>query len=128
MKRVVAALLLLSVTACGARSVTTMEQQPPTYVTITKKSPAAFTACIAPKIEAYPVMTGFAIEDRTAPALTRQTDKGADIYQMMNTEIMTLVTVRRSQNANKVALFVTPYHVGVVRVKAAFTRLINSCR
>lgn len=124
-----AACLCLSVTACdGARSVTTMEKNPAVYVASTRKTPQSFTHCLAPKVEAYPVFTGFMNDDLTAPVLTRQTPQGADIYQMMNQEVMTLVTVRRVTNGNKLALFVTPYHVGRTRVIGAFKQMIDSCR
>lgn len=123
-----AILLCATVAACAPRSVATMEKMPTAYTSTTKKSASAFTRCLLPKVENYPLWIGFSFEDRTAIAHTRDTEGGADIYQMQNSEMMTLVTWRRAASGNRLALYVANNHFAAARIRADYARLIDTCR
>ncbi|MEZ0263048.1 MAG: hypothetical protein ACAH80_18730 [Alphaproteobacteria bacterium] len=116
------------VTACAPRSISTMEQMPRAYSAVTKKSAAGFTGCIQPKLERYPVMIGFAFEDRTALVQTRDTEGGKDIYQLQNSEMMTLVTYRRKASGNQISLYVANNHFAANRIKTDYSRMIDGCK
>lgn len=84
--------------------------------------------CILRKVEPYPILIGFGFEGLTLPVQIRQFSDKAELFQMQNTYITTLIELHKRNNSKINAdLYVAKEILSYDRTVKAYSKFIQEC-
>ena len=121
--------ICLFMTAC-ATSPEGIKRQPSDFeYTINSSNLPEVSECLLRKMEAYPVLVGFSFEDRTMPVQIRQFTDNAELFQMYNFYIATLIQLQKVNASEIRATLHVGNHIMLAqdKVRIAYTNFIQKC-
>lgn len=82
-----------------------------------------------PKIESYPILTGFSFEDRTLALQVRKIGANIDLFQRQAVYMVTLVKLEQhGKGQSQISLFIPNALISQQRATGDFQKMINDCR